>query len=43
MNNVFNDPEYADVVKDMKIKLAELRIKYKDSKELDEKYINMIK
>ena len=43
MNNVFNDPNYADVVKDMKIKLAELRVKYKDSKELDEKYIKMIK
>lgn len=39
MNNVYNDPEYAAIVKRMKKELAELRKKYKDSKELDEKFI----
>ena len=39
MNNVYNDPAYADVVKDLKAKLADLRIKYKDSEELDKKYL----
>ena len=39
MNNVYNDPAYADVVKDLKVKLADLRIKYKDSEELDKKYL----
>lgn len=41
MNNVFNDPAYAEVIKELKIKLDELRIKYKDSKELDQKYIDL--
>tara|TARA_R110002049_G_scaffold308910_2_gene514839 strand:- start:12595 stop:14268 length:1674 start_codon:yes stop_codon:yes gene_type:complete len=41
MKNVFNDPAYANVVKAMKAKLAEIRIKYKDSKELDKKYIDI--
>jgi arylsulfatase A-like enzyme len=35
MNNVYNNPEYAEVVKELKQKLAELRVKYKDSEELD--------
>ncbi len=35
MNNVYHDPEYAQVVKDLKIKLAGLRTKYQDSAELD--------
>ncbi len=39
MKNVYNDPAYDDVVKELKANLAELRIKYKDSKELDLKYI----
>ena len=39
MNNVYNDPAYADVVKDLKVKLADLRVKYKDSEELDQKFI----
>ncbi len=43
MNNVYNDPAYADIVKDLKVKLDELRVKYKDSKALDEKYLKMIK
>ena len=41
MNNVYNDPEYAKVVNELKIELAELRVKYKDSSELDEKYIDI--
>ena len=41
MRNVYNDPAYADIVDELKIKLAELRVKYKDSKELDEKFIKM--
>ena len=39
MNNVYNDPEYAEVVKELKIKLADLRNKYQDSAELDSAYI----
>ena len=39
MNNVYNDPAYADVVKEMLIKLAEIRVKYKDSEELDQMYM----
>ena len=39
VNNVIDDPAYADVVKDMKQKLVEVRKKYKDSEELDKKYI----
>ncbi|HAF77775.1 MAG TPA: hypothetical protein DCG42_10715, partial [Maribacter sp.] len=38
LNNVFNDPAYASVVKEMKTKLDELRVKYGDSSELDQKY-----
>ncbi|PHN08707.1 sulfatase family protein [Flavilitoribacter nigricans] len=40
MNNVYDDPEYADVVAELKDKLAELRVKYKDSAELDQKFID---
>jgi arylsulfatase A-like enzyme len=39
MNNVYDDPAYADVVKELKVKLADLRVKYKDSEELDQKFI----
>ncbi|CAD5264189.1 MULTISPECIES: sulfatase [unclassified Imperialibacter] len=39
MTNVYDDPAYADVVKDLKEKLAGLRVKYKDSEELDQMYI----
>ncbi len=41
MNNVYDNPEYAEVVKTLKVKLDELRVKYKDSKELDQKYIDL--
>ena len=39
MNNVYDDPAYADVVKELKVKLADLRVKYQDSEELDQKFI----
>ena len=41
MLNVYNDPAYADIVKDLKARLAELRVKYKDSEELDQKFIDL--
>lgn len=41
MTNVYNDPAYADVVADLKVKLTELRKQYKDSPELDQKYIDI--
>ncbi len=40
MTNVYDDPEYAEIVEELKVKLAELRIKYKDSEVLDQKYID---
>jgi arylsulfatase A-like enzyme len=40
MKNVYEDPAYADVVTDLKQRLAELRVQYKDSEELDQKYID---
>jgi arylsulfatase A-like enzyme len=39
MHNVYNDPAYAEIVKDLKARLKELRVKYKDSEELDRKFI----
>ena len=41
MKNVYADPAYAKVVADLKKKLADLRVKYKDSEELDQRYIDM--
>ena len=41
MNNVYNDPAYANVVSKLKEDLQALRVKYKDSPELDQKYIDM--
>jgi arylsulfatase A-like enzyme len=43
MQNVYNDPEYAGIVDRLKLQLQDLRVKYKDSKELDQKYIEMYK
>jgi len=40
MTNVFSDPAYAEVVTELKAKLADLRVQYKDGKELDQKYID---
>lgn len=39
MNNVYNDAAYAEVKADLHQKLSELRSKYGDSDELDQKYI----
>jgi arylsulfatase A-like enzyme len=39
MHNVYNDPAYTDVQKDMHQRLDELRAKYGDSDEFDRKYI----
>ncbi|PRX56986.1 sulfatase [Flagellimonas meridianipacifica] len=43
MNNVYDDPAYADVVKELKVKLDELRVQYKDSDELNQQYIEIHK
>ena len=43
MNNVYDDPAYAEVVKDLTQKLEEMRIYYKDSPELDQHYIDKYK
>ena len=39
MNNVYNDPNYKDVVDNLTQELKELRIKYKDSEKLDKSFI----
>ncbi len=41
MNNVYDDPAYAETITELKTKLQELRVKYKDSPELDQKYIDV--
>ncbi len=41
MTNVYNDPAYASIVTKLHKELKELRIKYKDSPELDKKYIKI--
>jgi len=40
MTNVYNDPAYADVVNRLKKKLADLRLKYNDSQDLDSLYLH---
>ena len=39
MKNVYNDPAYESIKKELHDKLTALRIKYKDSEELDKMYI----
>jgi hypothetical protein len=39
MNNVYSNPDYKEVVEKLTQELKEMRIKYKDSKELDESFI----
>jgi arylsulfatase A-like enzyme len=39
--NRYDDPDYKDIADDLKEKLMELRVKYKDSPELDRKYIQI--
>lgn len=41
MKSVYHDPAYAGVVVELTEKLAGLRVKYKDSEELDKKYLEM--
>ena len=41
MQNQFGNPEYAEVVARLKEQLAELRVKYKDSEELDQQFIEL--
>ncbi len=43
LRNVYNDPEYVEVVKRLKADLSDLRIKYKDSEELDQHFIDKYK
>ncbi|WP_396590591.1 sulfatase [Allomuricauda sp. R78024] len=43
MKNVYGDPEYKDVVVELKKRLAKLRVKYGDSDELQQKYLDMTK
>ena len=40
MKSVYSDSVYAEVVKELKEKLVQLRIRYKDSEELDKKYMD---
>ena len=40
MKSVYNDPDYAEVQKMMHGRLAELRTKYGDSDELNQKFID---
>tara|TARA_Y100000741_G_scaffold244394_1_gene187496 strand:- start:1734 stop:3350 length:1617 start_codon:yes stop_codon:yes gene_type:complete len=39
VNNVYNNPKYRDVVERLTQELKEMRIKYKDSEELDKSFI----
>ena len=41
MTNVYDDPDYAEVVDRLKTELDGLRVKYRDSPELDQKYIDI--
>ncbi|CAM4206377.1 sulfatase [Zobellia roscoffensis] len=43
LNNVYDDPDYSEIVTELKQKLVELRKKYKDSPELDQEYIDIYK
>ncbi|MBD0833682.1 sulfatase family protein [Aestuariibaculum sediminum] len=39
MTNVYNNPEYSEIVTKLKQELKAMRLKYKDSPELDQKFI----
>ncbi len=43
VNNIFADPDYIQVVAELKQKLKELRVKYQDSDELSNQYIKIYK
>ena len=40
MNNIYNDPKYSEIKEQMHKKLSELRVKYGDSKEMDQKNLD---
>ncbi len=41
VNNVYDDPEYAQIIEQLKGELQALRVKYGDSEELDQHYISL--
>lgn len=41
MRNVYNDPDYTEVIAELKVKLDKLRAQYGDSDELNKKYIDL--
>ncbi|WP_394974375.1 sulfatase [uncultured Croceitalea sp.] len=41
MNNVYNNPDYTEIVTELKLKLDNLRKEYGDSDELNQKYIDI--
>ncbi|WP_075590952.1 sulfatase family protein [Labilibacter marinus] len=43
MNNVYEDSNYQETVKELKAKLEDLRVKYKDSEKLDQHFIEITK
>jgi len=43
INNVFDNPEYAEIRKEMEQKLKDIRIKYKDSDSLSNQYLELYK
>jgi len=43
INNVYHNPKYANVIREMKQKLKEVRLKYKDNDSLSNQYIQLYK
>jgi arylsulfatase A-like enzyme len=41
LKNEYDNPEYAEVVADLKERLEALRVQYKDSREMDQKFIEL--
>ena len=41
LKSEYDNPEYAEVVTELTEQLAELRVQYKDSEDLDQKYIDI--
>jgi len=39
--NVYDDPAYASIVTQLKLELKDMRIKYQDSEELDQEFIEV--
>jgi len=40
LKNVYNDPDYAKIKKDLHARLEQLRKKYKDNTQLSQRYID---